>query len=149
MMKNFFIKFLFIFYCCYAFPVFGEIYRWVDETGNVHFSDTPKKGADEVKVKPHDAMTSAEDRKLMEANREWFEKRQMEREIAKQRESAEKARAYRSGKSSRKACGNAKIRLKKKQIELQNRKRAGIRVKTENWYRSKIEGLQYEVDQKC
>lgn len=34
-------------------PVFAEgIYRWEDENGQVHYSDVPRKGAEEVEIEP-------------------------------------------------------------------------------------------------
>lgn len=30
----------------------AAVYKWVDEHGNVHFSDTPRQGAEEVRVPP-------------------------------------------------------------------------------------------------
>ena len=30
----------------------GEVYKWVDKAGNVHYGDKPKEGAEQVDVKP-------------------------------------------------------------------------------------------------
>lgn len=37
----------------FAAPLFAQsIYRWVDDNGVVHFSDTPREGAEEVELAP-------------------------------------------------------------------------------------------------
>ena len=36
-----------------AFPALAdEIYRWVDEDGQVHYSDVPRDGAEQVELEP-------------------------------------------------------------------------------------------------
>ncbi len=147
--KKGFIRGVFVYLCFLSMASHGEIYRWVDENGKVHFSDKPTKDSDKIEIKPQESLTSGDDRKRIQANKEWFEKRRAEREEEQRKEEKAQARAHKSGKKARDACANVRLRLKKKQIELENRKRAGIRVKTENWYKSKIEVLTYEVSQKC
>lgn len=34
-------------------PADAQLYRWVDAEGNVHFSDQPRRGSDEVEIEPH------------------------------------------------------------------------------------------------
>lgn len=40
-----------------AFPVAAEVYKHVDKNGNVTFSDEPKSGSEEVKVRPVTTIT--------------------------------------------------------------------------------------------
>lgn len=35
-----------------AVPAVADVYRWVDEQGGVHFSDTPRAGAERIELKP-------------------------------------------------------------------------------------------------
>ncbi|MTI62601.1 MAG: DUF4124 domain-containing protein [Methylophaga sp.] len=45
----------------FLLPVHAEIYRWVDESGNVVFSDEPQPGAETVDLPPATTYTPAED----------------------------------------------------------------------------------------
>ncbi|MFK8031728.1 MAG: DUF4124 domain-containing protein, partial [Gammaproteobacteria bacterium] len=35
-----------------AIPAGAELYRWVDASGQVHYSDTPQEGAEKITLKP-------------------------------------------------------------------------------------------------
>ena len=35
-----------------SFGAYGDVYKWVDQNGNVHYGDKPKQGGDRVDVKP-------------------------------------------------------------------------------------------------
>jgi len=35
-----------------SFAAYGDVYKWVDQNGNVHYGDKPKQGGDRVDVKP-------------------------------------------------------------------------------------------------
>ncbi len=43
--------------CALTLPVAAEIYRWVDDQGNVEFSDVPREGAEKVEVGPTATIT--------------------------------------------------------------------------------------------
>jgi hypothetical protein len=45
----------------FLLPVHAEIYRWVDESGNVVFSDEPQPGAEKVDLPPATTYTPTED----------------------------------------------------------------------------------------
>lgn len=48
-----FMRYLFlILFCLPALTVAGEVYRWVDSEGIVHYSDTPAIGAEQVEIAP-------------------------------------------------------------------------------------------------
>src|SRR5262249_30237875 len=35
-----------------SFAAYGDVYKWTDASGNVHYGDKPRDGADKVDVKP-------------------------------------------------------------------------------------------------
>ena len=41
-----------------TFPVGAQMYRWVDASGTVHYSDTPREGAEEIQLKPTNVIRS-------------------------------------------------------------------------------------------
>lgn len=41
-----------------AIPAGAELYRWVDASGTVHYSDTPKEGAEQITLKPTNVIRS-------------------------------------------------------------------------------------------
>ena len=43
---------LLILLCLVAPAAAGEVYRWVDSEGTVHYSDTPAEGAERVEIEP-------------------------------------------------------------------------------------------------
>lgn len=46
-------RYLFLILLCLpVLPVAGEVYRWVDSEGIVHYSDTPATGAEQVEIAP-------------------------------------------------------------------------------------------------
>ena len=43
--------------CSFPLTAAAAVYKWVDDAGTVHFSDTPQEGADEVHVAPPQTYT--------------------------------------------------------------------------------------------
>lgn len=41
-----------------AFPAGAELYRWVDASGMVHYSDTPQEGAEKIELRPTNVIRS-------------------------------------------------------------------------------------------
>ena len=83
-------SFLVLALCC--MPALAEIYRWVDSSGKVHFSDRPQPGSTQplqvspaASADPHLAERRRKQRRLLEAiEQEREEKRAAEREAERQ-----------------------------------------------------------------
>lgn len=128
----------------------AEIYRWVDESGKVHYTDQPPEVAEKVTLKEatinsHDHS----DRARMEKNRQWFEAQRKKRAEAEEKKQADKKAQYQANSGKRESCRRAKQQLARYREELKNRKRAGVKVSVESWYKTKIETLEFDVKQKC
>ena len=142
---------------CATWVEAAKVYRWVDENGKVHYSDSPKelpmeaaKEAEQVEIKgpvrQADAHKDAQQRK---ENARWFEQRTAEREReARQREKEQKKLA-KQNKKKRETCTKARNRLADAERELKARKRAGIKTKTEAILNTKIDNYRVDVDRKC
>jgi succinylglutamate desuccinylase len=106
-------------------PAHAEIYRWVDEQGQVHFDQRPRAGAESVVVNPQiverdDRMRQSEDnmRRLMDL-------REQERETARETRAVQQQRAQQR-------CAQMRSRLE----------RYGKRT---YWYETDATGRQVEV----
>ncbi len=51
-----------------CFTSFGEVYKWTDSQGNVHFSDTPHEGAEQLKMPETQSYSSPKSKKESDAN---------------------------------------------------------------------------------
>jgi len=85
----------------------AEVYRWVDENGEVHFSDRPRSGANTVRVPkapasaPSDAGRAERQRRLLEA---WQAERLRKQEA--------KSRAEEQARERRRNCAIARDNLR-------------------------------------
>lgn len=78
-------------------PVSAKVYKWVDENGQVHYSDTPQRGAETVNVRtgePADPHTVKRLERLKELSRQYDSERQeAEKKQAKAQQQAAKQEA--------------------------------------------------------
>ena len=126
----------------------AEVYRWVDENGKVHFSDKPKQGAETVEVDgPQKQSDSVSDQERLKKNAEWFAEQQQRREQELQQRKQQQAKSNSTKKVS--ACKGYRNKLADKQNELEVRKRAGLRVATENQLKAQIEVLERKIEREC
>ncbi len=133
-------------------PLMADIYRWTDEQGKLHYSDSAVEGAVLVELEPlpisHD---SEQERIRKQDNAQWFKQRHKQR-LA---EAKEKLKTYKKTKQKRKkakrACAKARNKLADKQLELSTRKRQGkgITVAKENNYKVKIALLEAKAERVC
>lgn len=73
----------------YANSLQAEIYRWVDESGKVHFSDRPNDGAAhklQIETREGEPVDTDQQQRLLDAYREEREAREEERLKAEERE---------------------------------------------------------------
>lgn len=135
----------------------AKVYRWVDENGKVHFSDSPQdlptdsaETAEQVEIKGParqvDAHRDAEQRKK---NARWFDQRTADREREAQQREKEQKKLAKQNQKKREACVKARNRLADAERELKARKRAGIKTKTEAIMNARIDNYRIDVDRKC
>ena len=90
-------------------PLLAGVHRWVDEQGNVHFSDTPPRNqsSEEVKIQAAPTASGSHYKDRLERQKEYLqgslEKRE-ERRLAKEEEKLAKEK-------NQKRCANAKLEL--------------------------------------
>jgi hypothetical protein len=133
----------------------GEIYKWVDKHGKVHFSDRPRpEGSEKIQLKdspqidsgvtgagPTDAERREKRRRLLEV----FEQERAQKEAAAAKKAAEK-------KELRKKCTVAKrdLREMKEAGYLYDYDKSGNRVILSNDEREKaVADLKRKIDKRC
>lgn len=70
----------------------GEIYRWTDANGQIHFGEQPAPGAERIEVKPQVVERDAATRESEERLRKVFDARQQEKDAAAQQQAAKNAK---------------------------------------------------------
>ncbi|MCO6057014.1 DUF4124 domain-containing protein [Pseudomonas sp. MOB-449] len=73
--------------CLLLLPAFAgaEIYRWTDPQGQVHFSETPRDGAEQVSVKPQVVERDAATREREARTAKFYDARRQEQAAAASR----------------------------------------------------------------
>ncbi len=150
-MPNFKICFFLLYLCAFSVGTMAaEVYRWVDESGQVHFGDKPREGAEILEVdEPLRQSDSLNDQQRLEANRIWFAQ-QLQRRLAKeqaQQKAAKKANSKISKQQER--CSRQSKKLADKETELAVKKRAGLRVSEESRLKLQIELLEQKFAREC
>ncbi len=128
-----------------ALAVAGEVYKWVDEEGNVHFGDKPQKNvkSETVKIDKHTPDPHYRDR--MQNIKQNMERRQ---EVSIEK----KAEQNKVSEKNASRCQNAKRRLYplKQKIRVFNYDDAGERKYIDDDDRaSKIKALEAIVKKTC
>lgn len=79
--------------CAWFFPLLAtaEIYRWTDEQGKVHFSETPPPGAQRIEVKPQVVERDDATREREERTRRFYDARRDEQAAARQKAAEQQA----------------------------------------------------------
>lgn len=79
--------------CAWFFPLLAtaEIYRWTDEQGKVHFSETPPPGAQRIEVKPQVVERDDATREREERTRRFYDARRDEQAAAQQKAAEQQA----------------------------------------------------------
>jgi hypothetical protein len=91
-------------------PVHAGIYKWVDEHGRVHYSDTPRENATAVTVDPAPAgAPAANSGERLRAQQQYLQARERERSRKKQEQAIEKQQA----RSRERRCNRARDRLRR------------------------------------
>ncbi|MEJ2418956.1 MAG: DUF4124 domain-containing protein [Exilibacterium sp.] len=128
----------------------ADVYRWVDEKGNVHYSDQPREGASEVELTPPPTQSDTNaDLAQRRENKRWFAEQRRRREQLEAEEKSQQQQRLAARKRQLRICKKSKHKLTDKQAELSARKRAGIKPKTENLLKIKIDQLRTQVERDC
>jgi len=126
------------------------LYRWVDESGRVHYGDKANKQAESIEMKaPVRQSDSAEDQRQQQVNQTWFEQERQRR--AKEAAAAKKLQTkQRKTREKRQlVCQKAEDKYDRARAELKARKRAGVTLKLESKLKLRLESLEYKVEQSC
>ena len=139
-------------------PLMGaEVYKWVDESGRIYYSDKPPPGKTAKKVELPTAPSQdqpAVGGKTLEQQEAEFQHRQKQREATARREEAEREAARKAGTDLKKQCAEAKARL----AYLQRQRRGPAPTRNEKgeieWWNFEQRGIEINklgefVDRNC
>jgi len=120
-----------------SFPAFGQVYKWTDADGNVHFGTQPPPGQqEEVKIRESKTGPMITDRQ-----RAMMERRDEAR--------ANRSASYEASNSDGYACTGAKNRVKSWEERWDNVKRQGYSVSDEQYYEQRIKEAERHRDNIC
>lgn len=94
----------------FALPSLGQVYKWVDEDGQIHFSQFPPnsdKQAEQVDVKVGTSASATEAKKRLQEQRENLLKDSIERGLSEE----EKMRAMAESENKERRCEQARQQL--------------------------------------
>lgn len=133
-----------------SLPIYGEIYKWVDSDGKVHYGDKGKEDAEKVTLKPESVSAYDKNTKdQLDKNAKWFAEQQSRREEEEARKKKQENKDAKVAVKKNEGCQRHKNSLINTEKELQARKRAGITPKRESWYKTRIATLKARVEQNC
>jgi len=101
-------KFLCLFPLLFVFSIVfagSEVYKWVDEDGNVHFSDQPPENQQITEVEIQTPPAAGEVSEVENTAEDWLEQQRSVREAEKQEK---KEQRYKAAAGRRDVCRNAK-----------------------------------------
>ncbi|MDZ7737239.1 MAG: DUF4124 domain-containing protein [Gammaproteobacteria bacterium] len=108
-------KFLMLLLCLLPFAAAGEIYKWVDEDGTVHYGQSPPPDQQAETVKPPPSVDTEGAQKSLQEQREKL--REMDEQRAERKKTA--AEAEQEAAAMKERCEAAKRVLE--QLRTQNR----------------------------
>lgn len=120
-----------------SFPAFGQVYKWTDADGNVHFGTQPPPGQQEevhIRESKTGPMITDRQRALME-----------QRDAAR----ASRSSSYSSSNEDGYVCTGAKDRVKNWKERWDNVKRQGYSVSDEQYYEQRIKEAERHRDNIC
>lgn len=120
-----------------SFPAFGQVYKWTDAEGNVHFGTQPPPGQqEEVHIRESKTGPMITDR---------------QRAMMEQRDAARATRSssYESSNADGYVCTGAKDRVKNWKERWDNVKRQGYSVSDEQYYEQRIKEAERHRDNIC
>jgi len=96
-------------------PLQAAVHRWVDEQGNVHFSDSPPKNqnSEKVRIDATPSSSGSHYKERLNRQKDYLEERRESREEAKQLKAEQKAEK----EKNQQRCASDKLEL-----ELSNRR---------------------------
>lgn len=116
MFRKYFLLFLVLLLAAVALG--ATVYKWIDEKGVTHYSETPpaaERRARKIEVQPASSATADEGGKVegksWQQKEQEFQKRQAEREEARKQDEAAEAATRRDAKTREERCAAAKQNL--------------------------------------
>tara|TARA_Y100001001_G_scaffold151319_1_gene162808 strand:- start:6616 stop:7071 length:456 start_codon:yes stop_codon:yes gene_type:complete len=139
-----------------SFPVSGQVYKWTDENGNVHFGSQPPPGQNqEVKIRDGQPGSATNDKQvesdIIRQSRE-LERRKASEAVrdAGQRYSerlSEVREGYANGPDY--ICQGAENRLQSARERWENQKKQGYSISDERYYEQLIRDRERHRDNVC
>ena len=130
-------------------PVQGEIFKWTDEQGNVHYGDKPAENSQQLQIREESSATT----RLTSEQREERRRKLLEAfDEDREKENKEKARQEKQKARMQKNCIYAKDRLKRYRIagRLYRLDKDGNRVfMSDEEKQASVDRLQAEIDKYC
>jgi len=127
--------------CLAALPLRAEVYRWVDEQGQVHFGDrAPRPGSEPLAVEPNVTGTGG----LRRGERDWLKR--LRAAEARQRALPRAAASdSRRSPAQRRRCATYRLRLDDYRAE----RRRGCRIGRCSWLDRRIEHFEALLLEEC
>lgn len=130
-------------------PVQGEIFKWTDDQGNVHYGDKPAENSQQLQINEESSAASRLTREQREERR-----RKLLEAFDEDREKANREKAKQEKQKARiqKNCIYAKDRLKRYRVagSLYRLDKDGNRVfMSEGEKQASVDRLQAEIDKYC
>jgi len=132
---------------CYA-----QVYKWVDENGNVHFSDMPREGSTAIAVEAQKPMTVEAESRAEEINQrikstnDWLsEKRKKEERLR----SKEQQRIDKKNQNDQKRCQSLKDKISQNEFHWGLIKTQGYKQSQRDAYSVRKEKYQSEFSRHC
>ncbi|WP_439134465.1 DUF4124 domain-containing protein [Pseudomaricurvus sp.] len=130
-----------------------KAYRWVDESGQIHFSDQAVSGVEERQVVeltgPPRQQPSAETQRLLEDNRRWFQKRSEDRQREEAQRAKARAKLSRVDNTSQQRCDKARKKLADAKAKYDVQRRTWLKAAKKRKLREKLELYRSDMEYKC
>lgn len=140
----------------------AEIYKWVDEDGHTHFSqqapEQVKDTAEVLDIKPQltpKVANTDNTAAVLERNRRWFNQQEIRRREEQNASQQAKTDPYQRGRSESLKTSQAyncqwfKNQYQRYKSELKTKKKAGMSVRAESWYKTKIASQKDLMKERC
>ena len=130
-------RFILVFLIALSFPAFGQVYKWTDAKGNVHFGSQPPPGEQhEIKIRESKTGPMITDRQRQMLDRENFSRPDYSSDYA-----ADETPDY--------ICTGAKNRVIDLKERWDNVKRQGYTVSQQSYYEQSIREAKRHRDNIC
>lgn len=130
-----------------------KVYRWVDEKGQLHFSDQPVqvgKEIEAIEVKKLPMFEhSDESQQRLEENRRWFQQRSKERKAEEARRAKQQAKLARANHKNQQGCQRARQKLADAKTRYDIQRRTWLKASAKRKLKERLEVYASEVESSC